>query len=49
MFILGCDTRKQRERAVQFKVYFFDEYGKKTDYREHVVFQAHKSETDQSP
>jgi len=40
MFIFGYDTRKERQRAIQFKAFFFDEYGKKTDQEERVILQG---------
>jgi hypothetical protein len=44
MFILGFSTRKGGKRAISFKAYFYDAYGKETrqgkDPLEHVILQA---------
>ncbi len=40
LFILGFPTRKQREPAIQFKAYYFDERGKPTIGQEYVILQA---------
>jgi len=42
MFILGFPTKKQRQPAILFKAYFFDDNGKETDYKELIIHQLDK-------